>query len=60
MNEKQLHSDIKSVLKVLRLPAVLSSYQGISDQARKESLSYDEYFYNILSEEEQSRENKRI
>ena len=60
MNEKQLHSDIKSVLKVLRLPAVLSSYQGISDQARKESLSYDEYLYNLLSEEEQSRENKRI
>ena len=60
MNEKQLHSDIKSVLKVLKLPAMLSSYQGISDQARKESLSYDEYFYNLLSEEEQSRENKRI
>ena len=60
MNEKQLHSDIKSVFKVLRLPAMLSAYQGVSDKARKESLSYEEYLYNLLSEEEQSRENKRI
>src|ERR1039458_207311 len=60
MNEKQLQSDIKAVFKVLRLPAMLSAYQGISDKARKESLSYEEYLYNLLSEEEQSRENKRI
>ena len=52
MNEKQLHSDIKSVFKVLRLPAMLSTYQGISDKVRKESLCYEEYLYNLLSEEE--------
>ena len=60
MNEKQLQTDIKQILKVLRLPAMLSNYQSHSDRARKEALSYEEYLYSLLSEEEQCRENKRI
>lgn len=60
MNEKQLQADIKSVFKILRLPAMLSSYESHSERARKESLSYEEYLYNLISEEEESRENKRI
>ena len=43
MNEKQLHADIKAVFKILRLPSMSSAYQGISEKARKESLSYEEY-----------------
>jgi DNA replication protein DnaC len=60
MNEKQLHNDIKAVLKILRLPAMLSSYQDYSDKARSESLSYEEYLYNLISEEDASRENRKI
>lgn len=60
MTEKQLHLDIKQIFKVLRLPAMLTHYQTHSERARKEALSYEEFLYNLLSEEEQSRENRRI
>lgn len=60
MTEKQLNLDIKQVLKTLRLPAMLNHYQTHSERARKETLSYEEFLYNLISEEEQSRENRRI
>lgn len=60
MKEKQLHTDIKQVFKILRLPAMLSSYETHAERARKEAMSFEEFLYNLLSEEEQSRENRKI
>ena len=58
MNEKQLQSDIKSVLKELKLPAILTSYQSISEQARKESLSYEAYLYNSCQRKNRAEKTK--
>ncbi len=50
-----MHSHIESYCKEFKLPAILESYQALSDQAAKESLSFSQYLLLLLKSESKQR-----
>jgi len=58
-NRNDLNNQITDSLKELHLPAIRKTYKNQSDQARKESLSYESYLLELLEREiEERRENR--
>ena len=54
------HEQITDLLKQLHMPTVRNCYEQIADQARKESLSYEQYFLELLILECDVRRQNRI
>ena len=55
-----IHEQIVELLKQLHMPTVRSCYQQIANQARNESLSYEQYLLELLKLECDVRRQKRI
>lgn len=60
LTSTQLHEQLKGRLKHLRLPTIQQAYQEVADQARAESLSYEQYLYELVDGESRQRTHKRI
>jgi len=57
---KDMNSDLQNHLKELRLPTMRSLYEQYATQAQKESLSYEQYLYELASKEREMRRHKRM
>lgn len=55
-----IHKQITDLLKQLHMPTVRSCYEQIADQARNESLSYEQYLLELLKLEYDVRRQNRI
>lgn len=55
-----IHEQIVELLKQLHMPTVRSCYEQIADQARNESLSYEQYLFELLQLECDMRRQNRI
>lgn len=55
-----LNEEITPYLKQLHMPAIRGSYEQIAEQARSESLSYEQYLMELLKLECESRRQNRI
>lgn len=55
-----IHEQIVEHLKQLHMPTVRRCYEKIADQARKESLSYEQYLLELLKLECEARRQNRI
>ena len=55
-----IHEQIVDFLKRLHMPAFRECYKQIADQARKESLSYEQYLLELLKVECDARRQNRI
>ena len=56
----QPQKDLAQCLKELRLPTVRACYGEQADQARQESLSYEDYLLEVLERERETRCHNRI
>ena len=56
----ELRSGMTRTLKELHLPAVRECYEEQANQARSESLSYEQYLYELVQKEGEVRRQKRI
>jgi len=56
----ELRSGMTRTLKELHLPAVRECYEEQANQARKESLTYEQYLYELVQKEGEVRRQKRI
>jgi DNA replication protein DnaC len=52
--------EIEEYLKQLHMPTIRRSYNGMAEQARKESWSYEQYLFELIAQECQEREQNRI
>ena len=57
---RKINIEIKKYLKELKLSYLKSEFQELSEQALKESLSYEEYLLEILKLEHENRNQKKI
>ncbi len=55
-----IHDNIADYLKQLHMPTMRGCYEQIADQARRESLSYEQYLLELLKLECQARRQNRI
>lgn len=60
MNSNSIHDQLKVQLKKLRLPTVLDQYADIAESARRESLSYEHYLFELCDGETTIRRQKRV
>jgi len=60
MNSNSIHDQLKVQLKKLRLPTVLDQYADIAESARRESLSYERYLFELCDAETTIRKQKRV
>lgn len=60
MNSNSIHDQLKVQLKKLRLPTVLDQYADIAESARRESLSYERYLFELSDAETTIRKQKRV
>ena len=58
--DKSIHTELASVLKYLRMPAIRNTYRDVAETARQESLSYEEFLLQLVSYEHQERKQNRI
>jgi DNA replication protein DnaC len=56
----KIHQQLVDYLKQLHMPTVRLCYEQIADQARKESLSYEQYLFELLKLECDERRQNRI
>jgi len=57
---RELNSDLQSQLKELHLPTVRALYEPYAAQAQQESLSYEQYLYELIGKECEVRRQNRI
>jgi len=57
---KDAKEALSAYLKELHLPAFRSSYEELAQQARQESLGYEQYLLGLAQRECQERRNKRV
>ena len=55
-----IHEEILDYLKQLHMPTMRGCYEQIADQARRESLSYEQYLLELLKLECEARRQNRI
>jgi DNA replication protein DnaC len=55
-----IFEQVPEILKQLHMPTIRSCYQQIADQARSESLSYEQYLLELLKLERDARRQGRI
>jgi DNA replication protein DnaC len=55
-----LKSTLLETLKELHLPTVRSCYEEEAARCRRESLSYEEYLFDVMSAEREDRRERRI
>ena len=60
MMKQHITSELNSCMRDLRLPAMRECYQEHSEEARAESLSYENYLLGLLQYECQVRRDKKI
>jgi DNA replication protein DnaC len=60
MIEKQLQNNLAICLKELCLPTIRKSYAQQADLARRESLGYEHYLFELVQQERDVRRNNRI
>lgn len=52
--------DLASLLKELRLPDIMKSYEDIAEYATKESLSYEEFLLEVVRSEASQKKSRRV
>lgn len=57
---KDLQKTIKEVLTEFHLPAIRDGYLEAAEQARREGTSYEQYLFDLLVREQNSRKQNRI
>jgi DNA replication protein DnaC len=57
---KSIHTELVLALKLLRLPVIRTDYRAMADRARQAAWSYEQFLYELVSQECQEREQKRI
>jgi DNA replication protein DnaC len=60
MMGEQQSIDLTQYLKELRLPAIRDCYQDQAEQARRETLSYEQYLLGLVETEREVRRHNRI
>lgn len=60
MTSAELHTQISSHLKEMRLPTMRAIYQEEADTARRESITYEEYLLELVEREHETRHHNRI
>jgi DNA replication protein DnaC len=56
----QQKDTLLEVLKELHLPTVRSCYEEEANRSRRESLSYEQYLFEVMSAEQEARRERRI
>jgi len=59
MRKIKIEEELKEQLKELRLTTMQKRYADIASMARRETLSYEEFLYELLKEESEVRQNRR-
>ena len=54
------HTELATMLKDLKLPAVAACYQELATKAAKEGMSHESYLYEVVRAEREQREQHRI
>lgn len=57
---EQQSVELTQYLKELRLPAIRECYQDLAEQAREETLSYEQYLFGLVETEREARRHNRI
>lgn len=60
LTAEKMHHELKANLKKLFLSTIQNIYPTLAEQARAESLSYEQYLYELVEEEVRQRQQKRI
>lgn len=60
MNSSSMHDQLKRQLRKLRLPTMLEQYSEIAESARRESLSYEHYLFELCDAETRMRRQRRV
>jgi DNA replication protein DnaC len=55
-----INTVIKDSLKQLRLPAIREYFEEYADVARSETISYEQYLFELVQQEQQERRDNRI
>lgn len=55
-----IHTKLASALSDLRMPAIRKNYLDVAETARQESMSYEEFLYQLVSYECQERKQNKI
>jgi len=58
-HDTEIHSELKQGLKALRLPLFRKCYLSEADLARQESLSHEDYLFELVKRECEGRAHKR-
>jgi len=56
----EFETNLKEILKELRLPTVREQYSELAEQARREGYCHEQYLLELLDKEREARRNKRI
>lgn len=59
MRKIKMEEELKNQLKDLHLTTIRKSYPDIASMARRETLSYEEFLFELLKEESEVRQNRR-
>ena len=57
---KKAHEELSRCLNELHLSTIRRQYSRLADEAKAESLSHEQFLFNLIQEECDSRRNKRI
>ena len=60
LSSAELTRALAAGLKDLRMPTIRASYQELADQARRESMSFERYLYELVEQERLQRHTNRI
>ena len=60
VNKSEILTQLRQYLKELHLPAVRESYEAQAEVARRESLSYEHYLFEVIESEVETRRQNRI
>ena len=55
-----LNSALLEVLRELHLPTVRACYEEEANRSRRETLSYEQYLFEVMSTEQETRREHRI
>ena len=60
MTTAELDRALQAGLKVLRMPAIRHNYKKKADEARRESMSFERFLFELIEQEQQERHTNRI
>ena len=60
MTTAELDRALQAGLKVLWMPAIRHNYKKKADEARRESMSFERFLFELIEQEQQERHTNRI